>query len=375
MLHFKVNRSVRKIFFIVFVTSIFLMCQVRINANDDNRENVCNIPRMVDPGSDLISNVKNILWTLNFYEIAGQVIDFSSYQPFNLVYGDSVFFGDDGCNSYEGIYKTNGDSIYPRDFGITALCGSNGFFSALHLGKPYQYRLQLENSELKHFCNDSTYTFKSDFVKDVDSLLVSKNWILTTNANVTLFFSEDRIFEANYDQKNSNIGSGTIGGIYGIGENNTILFYDTKSCGSGLQWYHYLKTVLSSPSYIVENNLLILFSDSSTFEFTCLSSIIEENSQLEATYNFMLFQNYPNPFNAKTTIHYTLKEDVKVHLKVFNLMGQEVRVLVNEIQPAGYYTVTWNGKDKYGEPLPSGIYIYNIDAGKFYKTLKLLMLK
>ena len=90
---------------------------------------------------------------------------------------------------------------------------------------------------------------------------------------------------------------------------------------------------------------------------------------------FNIFQNYPNPFNAKTTIHYTLKEDVKVHFKVFNLMGQEVRVLVNEIQPAGYYTVTWNGKDKYGELLPSGIYIYNIYTGKFNKTLKLLILK
>lgn len=88
-----------------------------------------------------------------------------------------------------------------------------------------------------------------------------------------------------------------------------------------------------------------------------------------------LEQNYPNPFNVTTNICYALKEDVKVSLKIYNLMGQEVRVLVNENQSAGYYAVTWNSKDKYGEPLPSGIYIYNIDAGKFNKTLKLLMLK
>lgn len=90
---------------------------------------------------------------------------------------------------------------------------------------------------------------------------------------------------------------------------------------------------------------------------------------------YIIHQNYPNPFNVTTTIYYALKEDVKVKLIIYNLMGQEVRVLVNENQSAGCYAVTWNGKDKYGEPLPSGIYIYKIDAGKFNKTLKLLMLK
>ncbi len=374
MLHFKLNRSVKSISFIV--VSTFLLCNLILYANNDSiGENVCDTLCTAEPSSDLISYAKNIVWTLESYEIAGQAIDLSSYPPFNLVYGDSVFFGDDGCNSYEGIYETNGDSIFPKDLGITALCGSNGFFSALHLGEPYRYKLHLENSELTLFHSDSIYTYRSDFLEDVDSLLIDKKWILTSDANVTLFFFEDRIFEANYDQKNSNIGSGTIGGIYGIGNNNTILFYDTESSGSGLQWYHYLKTILNSPSYIVENNLLILFSDSATFEFTCLSSIIEENIQIETPYNFKLFQNYPNPFNAKTTIHYTLKNDVKVHLTIFNLMGQEVRVLVNEIQSAGCNAVTWNGKDNYGEPLPSGIYIYNINAGKFNKTLKLLMLK
>jgi len=88
-----------------------------------------------------------------------------------------------------------------------------------------------------------------------------------------------------------------------------------------------------------------------------------------------LEQNYPNPFNVTTTIYYALKEDVKVNLKIYNIVGQEIRTLVDENQPAGYQSVIWDGNNDFGKSVPSGIYIFRINTDKFNKSLKLLMLK
>jgi hypothetical protein len=98
--------------------------------------------------------------------------------------------------------------------------------------------------------------------------------------------------------------------------------------------------------------------------------------------NFVLDQNYPNPFSAraafglsKTHIRFELPKAVSVQLAIYNTLGQEVRRLVNEKRPAGYYTVLWDGRDKNGRPLPSGIYHYRLQAGDFTATKKLMMVK
>lgn len=90
---------------------------------------------------------------------------------------------------------------------------------------------------------------------------------------------------------------------------------------------------------------------------------------------FNMCQNYPNPFNVTTTIYYALKEDVKVNLKIYNIVGQEIRTLVDENQPAGYKSLIWDGNNDFGKSVPSGIYIFRINTDKFNKSLKLLMLK
>lgn len=221
-----------------------------------------------------ISDIKNIVWTLESFEIGGQTIDLSSYAPFHLVYDDSLFFGDDGCNKYGGIYNTNGDTALIVDAWITDMaCDNVNSFSWEHLTEPYRYQIQFANSELMLSNNDSIYTYISNFLEDVDSLLIDKSWSLTSNVLVTLVFDETRAFEAEYNCNDSDsVGCGTIGGIYGIGDSNTILFYDTNSGGSGIEWNNYLKRILSSSSYIIEDSLLILSnkSDNTTFEFSVM---------------------------------------------------------------------------------------------------------
>jgi hypothetical protein len=94
---------------------------------------------------------------------------------------------------------------------------------------------------------------------------------------------------------------------------------------------------------------------------------------------FTLQQNYPNPFNPTTEIQYSLPEAGSVILEVYTMLGQKVITLVNNYQPSGQYTVTWNAVSETGNRVPSGQYLYTIEiatANKFFtKTNKMLLLK
>jgi len=85
---------------------------------------------------------------------------------------------------------------------------------------------------------------------------------------------------------------------------------------------------------------------------------------------FSLSQNYPNPFNPSTTINFTLLATANVTLKVYDVLGEEIDVLVSEAKPAGMYSVEFNATD-----LPSGIYFYRINAGAYTVTKKMVLLR
>ncbi len=96
---------------------------------------------------------------------------------------------------------------------------------------------------------------------------------------------------------------------------------------------------------------------------------------------FSLGQNYPNPFNPSTQIQYALPDPSNVQLIVYNLLGQEIRVLSSGFQASGVHTVTWDGKDRAGRLVSSGIYLYrlhalSIDGGKNFSSVrKMVVLK
>ena len=85
---------------------------------------------------------------------------------------------------------------------------------------------------------------------------------------------------------------------------------------------------------------------------------------------FKLSQNYPNPFNSVTTIPFSVSRNSYVQLKVYNSLGQEVATLVNEEKPAGNYQVEFNASN-----LPSGVYLYRLEAGDFVQTKKMVLVK
>jgi hypothetical protein len=85
---------------------------------------------------------------------------------------------------------------------------------------------------------------------------------------------------------------------------------------------------------------------------------------------YALNQNYPNPFNPETRITYSIPENAKVTLKVFNLLGQEVATLVNQDQTRGNYVALFEANK-----LATGVYFYRLEAGKFAETKKMLLMK
>jgi predicted ribosomally synthesized peptide with SipW-like signal peptide len=102
--------------------------------------------------------------------------------------------------------------------------------------------------------------------------------------------------------------------------------------------------------------------------FTSLTDV--EDSQTNIPNTFGLNQNYPNPFNPSTTIRYALPKRSAVQLKIFNILGQQVALLQNGEQEAGYHEVRFDGRN-----LSSGVYFYRIQAGSFVETKKLLMIR
>ena len=85
---------------------------------------------------------------------------------------------------------------------------------------------------------------------------------------------------------------------------------------------------------------------------------------------FQLYQNYPNPFNPTTTISFNLPKQSHVTLEVYNILGQEVAVLINEVKKAGNFKVQFDASS-----LPSGIYFYQLNAGEFVQSKKMILLK
>ncbi len=90
---------------------------------------------------------------------------------------------------------------------------------------------------------------------------------------------------------------------------------------------------------------------------------------------FALHDNYPNPFNPVTTINYDLPKEGNVRLIIYDIMGREIAVLNNGFMPAGYHSVKWNARNQFGVEVSAGIYFYQIQAGQFSKTQKMILLK
>jgi len=90
---------------------------------------------------------------------------------------------------------------------------------------------------------------------------------------------------------------------------------------------------------------------------------------------FALHQNYPNPFNPVTTIQYDLPEDTEVKMIIYDILGREVKTLLNKTEQAGYKSIRWNGLNNAGQKVSAGMYFYRLETVGFVKVHKMLLLR
>lgn len=140
-------------------------------------------------------------------------------------------------------------------------------------------------------------------------------------------------------------------GIY-IGEPNFNVRYKIKAVDS-TNWASVFSDFVSSQSLVVN----IYGSDNAVNK-----NIIPKT--------FSLKQNYPNPFNPITKIEYELPKDIFIKIKIYDILGREVKTLVNEFKNAGSYIISFNGSE-----FASGIYFYRIQAGSFVSVKRMVLIK
>jgi len=88
-----------------------------------------------------------------------------------------------------------------------------------------------------------------------------------------------------------------------------------------------------------------------------------------------LHGNFPNPFNPETNIDFSLATETNVSITIYNIRGQRVRVLIDEIRSKGEHSVVWNGKDDNGQDVSSGVYFYRLSSGEVEQTRRMVLMK
>jgi hypothetical protein len=146
------------------------------------------------------------------------------------------------------------------------------------------------------------------------------------------------------------------------GEFEPIAFVNGNGTITEVQAYSYLDRDVKGGTYSYR---LKQVDFDGTFKY---SKVVNVDVTTPAVYT--LGQNYPNPFNSSTTIRYSIPNQSKVIIKVFDILGKEIGILVNEEKPAGNYEIDFNASE-----LPSGVYFYQLKAGDFVETKKMIPLK
>ena len=165
-----------------------------------------------------------------------------------------------------------------------------------------------------------------------------------------------------------------VGGITELNTNGPILSQNRKTVE--MEWVvpSGLDNTARVYAFIDPDNTISEVHEENNIGFVPLmvsgATFVEEEMKNSLPNLYALEQNYPNPFNPSTKIRYSVPQSSNVMLKIFDILGNEIETLVNEEKQIGTYELTWYAKD-----LPSGVYFYQIRAGSFVKTKKMLLLK
>ena len=131
--------------------------------------------------------------------------------------------------------------------------------------------------------------------------------------------------------------------------------------------------LLKIAGYSIDSTIVGVDYSDTTFSIV-LPTAVSKTRPLAAT-SFELLQNYPNPFNPETKIRFQIPQARHVVVKVFDILGKEIRTLMNGQYKPGYHSISWDARDDLGNLAPSGIYLYRIQAGSFSHVRKMSLLR
>ena len=252
----------------------------------------------------------------------------------NYLYVDSVLAADAAATAFAGNYSST--TYYNKFWEL-----SKNFTIDLYKKASYKITCVIYTAWINAGAGTIPVELTS-FTANLSSNEVILNWTTATELNNHSFEIERSTDKSNWRM---------IGFIEGHGsttESQQYSFSDDLSDISSSKFYYRLKQI----------------DFNGTFEYSDVIEVLISPS------TFSLSQNYPNPFNPSTTISYQIKEQGLVQVKIFNLIGQEVATLVNEVKSAGTFKINWNA-DKF----PSGVYFYQLQAGSFTQTNRMILMK
>ena len=211
--------------------------------------------------------------------------------------------------------------------------------------------------------NPTISTVLKSFTSSVKGSTVILKWITSSEVNNTGFDIERSINQANWTKIGFVAGSGTTTSArnYTFTDNSITIsgtyYYRLKQINIDRTFTYYYKAT-GDIVRVKGRNSVLNQSDNNT------------DSETVSSTELLLNQNYPNPFNPSTMIAYSIPQPGNVTMTIYNSIGKSVKVLENGFKNAGSYTVSFNAS-----ALPSGVYIYRIQAGNFEKTKTMLLLK
>ena len=203
-----------------------------------------------------------------------------------------------------------------------------------------------------------TISVEMDFCNNTD---VAHNWYpgvtIESDSSLTSLHSGHIWFYAMFADTCHAISWGAIA--------NTSIISDTVVTFSA---YPEALNCQNQPEYCIDGDTL-------TFEVPIVVQVVSAEPEPFTPEEFSLRQNYPNPFNPVTTLRYDLPENDYVNIIIYDMLGKQVKTLVNKAQDAGYRSVIWDATNDYGKPVSAGIYLYQIQAGEYMQTKKMVLLK
>lgn len=159
---------------------------------------------------------------------------------------------------------------------------------------------------------------------------------------------------------------------------NLVNSFDDNTAETGVHYYYYVQSYDDGSSNTIDPGVPLASSQFYTMTGAPAylgANAIDGSVNGQLANSYRLEQNYPNPFNPVTHISYYLPKTSIVDLSIYNMLGQRIRTLVHQVQNAGSYTVQWDGKNEFGTPVASGVYLYNLTAGKFKQSRKMMLLR